>query len=57
MKSPNREKILQLEELPNIGKAMASDLRLIGIDSPEKLIGKDAFGLYEELQEKGMIHV
>jgi len=49
MKNSDRETISKLEELPNIGKAMANDLRLIGIDNPRELIGKEAFDLYEEL--------
>jgi hypothetical protein len=49
MKNPNRETVSRLEELPNIGKAMADDLHLIGIDHPRKLIGKDPFKLYQEL--------
>jgi hypothetical protein len=49
MKNPDRETVSRLEELPNIGKAMAADLRLIGIDHPVKLIGKDPFELYDEL--------
>lgn len=49
MKTPNRETVSRLEELPNIGKAVAAHLHLIGIDHPKKLIGKDPFVLYEEL--------
>jgi hypothetical protein len=49
MKNPDRERVSRLEELPNIGKAMANDLQLIGIDNPRKLIGKEPFELYEEL--------
>ncbi len=49
MKNPNRKTVSRLDELPNIGKAMAADLQLIGIDHPQKLLGKDAFELYEEL--------
>ena len=49
MKNPNRETISHLEELPNIGKAFAGDLRLIGIHHPKDLIGKDPFHLYDEL--------
>jgi hypothetical protein len=49
MKNPDRETVSRLDELPNIGKAMARDLQLIGIDHPQKLIGKDAFELYEAL--------
>jgi len=32
-----------------IGKALAGDLQLIGIDHPKKLIGKEPFELYEAL--------
>jgi len=49
MKNPDRQTVTKLEELPNIGKAMAADLRLIGVDNPAKLIGKDPFELYEAL--------
>lgn len=38
-----------LEQLPNIGPALAADLRLIGIRHPQELRGKDAFALYQTL--------
>jgi len=38
-----------LEHLPNIGPALAADLRLIGIREPRDLRGKDAFVLYQKL--------
>ena len=38
-----------LEQLPNIGPALAADLRLIGIQYPSELRGKDAFALYQQL--------
>ena len=38
-----------LEQLPNIGPAIAADLRLIGIERPQDLHGKDAFALYRQL--------
>ncbi len=38
-----------LEQLPNIGPAIAADLRLIGIHEPQQLRGKDAFVLYQRL--------
>jgi hypothetical protein len=38
-----------LEQLPNIGPALAADLRLIGIKTPRDLRGKDAFVLYQKL--------
>ena len=49
MKSPDRKKLQRLEDLPNIGKASAADLRLIGIEQPEQLIEQDAFELYLKL--------
>jgi Pathogenicity locus len=52
MKNPDRATVERLEELPNIGKAMAEDLRLIGIDHPKKLIGCDAFDLHRQLCKK-----
>jgi hypothetical protein len=38
-----------LEQLPNIGPALAADLRRIGIQHPADLRGKDAFALYQQL--------
>ena len=38
-----------LEQLPNIGPSLAADLRLIGIEHPQDLRGKDAFVLYQKL--------
>jgi hypothetical protein len=44
-----RDSVRELTDLPNIGKAMAADLHLIGIHSPEQLLGRDAFDLYTAL--------
>ncbi len=49
MKAPDRNTVTRLQDLPNIGKAMAGDLHLIGIDHPNKLPGKNAFDLYAKL--------
>ena len=49
MKNPNRKTVSKLDELPNIGKAIAAHLLLIGIERPQELIGKDPFQLYEKL--------
>ena len=38
-----------LEQLPNIGPALAADLRLIGIHAPRELRGRDPFVLYQQL--------
>ncbi len=39
----------QLEQLPNIGPAMAGDLRALGITHPQQLAHRDAFSLYQAL--------
>ena len=39
----------QLEDLPNIGPAMAADLRALGIAHPRELAHRDAFVLYQSL--------
>lgn len=49
MKNPDRETISRLEDLPNVGRAIADRLRLIDIDHPKKLIGKQPFELYDQL--------
>ena len=51
MKNPDRTRLDRLEQLPNIGKAMAADLRLLGIEHPQQLIGRDPLQLYQALQE------
>jgi len=57
MKNPDRETVSRLKELPNIGKAMAKDLQLIGINHPKELIGKEAWVLYDTLcTTKGAKH-
>jgi hypothetical protein len=48
-KAPSAEACEQLEQLPNIGPALAEDLRLIGIQHPRELVGQDAFALYQRL--------
>ena len=45
----NRAKVRLLTDLPNIGKACAEDLRLLGITTPAQLKGKDGFKLYDKL--------
>jgi hypothetical protein len=39
----------RLEQLPNIGPAVAGSLRLIGIQHPSDLANQDAFALYQRL--------
>jgi hypothetical protein len=58
--SPNkveRSRVKQFTDLPNVGKAMADDLRLLGFHSPEQLVGQCPFSLYERLcRQTGQRH-
>jgi hypothetical protein len=47
-----REAIVRLEDLPNIGKAGAADLCCIGIEHPDQLPGKSPLRMYEALCAK-----
>ena len=42
----------RLEELPNVGPAVAADLRAIGISRPAQLAGRDPYALYEALNHR-----
>lgn len=52
MKNPDRGTVARLEQLPNIGMAMAEDLRLLGIEHPDQLIGQDPLQLWRGLEQK-----
>ncbi len=47
-----REQVRKLEDLPNIGKTTADNLRLIGIHAPEQLRDQDAYEMYVMLCDK-----
>ena len=49
MKPVNRAEITALEKIPNIGTSLADKLRLIGISSPQDLLGKDPYRMYDDL--------
>jgi hypothetical protein len=49
MPKAKRADAVKLEDLPNIGKATAADLRRLGIQSPGQLVGRDPLAMYEEL--------
>ena len=49
MKNPDRQKVTDLTDLPNVGRAIARDLRLVGIQKPTDLIGKNAYQLHDKL--------
>lgn len=44
-----RDQLNRLTDLPNVGPAMARDLRLLGIDEPSQLRGKCPYTLHERL--------
>ncbi len=44
-----REQTETLTDLPNIGKAMALDLQVLGINKPGDLIDRDPYAMYEQL--------
>lgn len=49
-KAQHADECQQLEQLPNVGPAIAADLRRIGVLHPADLATRDAFELYLALQ-------
>jgi len=45
----DRARLVKLTDLPNIGPACAEDLRLLGINAPDQLLGRDPYAMYNEL--------
>ena len=43
--------IVDLEQIPNVGPAIAAKMRLIAISSPQDLVGKDPYTMYDDLCE------
>ena len=41
-----------MTDLPNIGRAIAADFRLLGIQEPNQLVGMCPFEMYKRLCEK-----
>jgi hypothetical protein len=44
-----RQTVTQLEDIPNVGPAIAGDLQRLGITSPADLLGRDPYAMYDEL--------
>src|SRR3954454_14411138 len=44
----NRDEIAALEDIPNIGPAVAADLRQLGIMLPADLLERDPYGMYDD---------
>ena len=49
MKATRAEHCRTLEQIPNIGPALAADLRILGLLTPAALVGQDPYALYERL--------
>lgn len=47
MKAKTAAQARTLEQIPNIGKSIAGDLRAIGIHEPGQLVGRDPYALYD----------
>lgn len=41
--------LARLEDIPNVGPAVAADLRQLGIAEPADLLDRDPFQMYDEL--------
>jgi hypothetical protein len=48
-KASGRQDVAQLEDIPNIGTAIAADLRRLGIATPGALSGRDPYTMYDDL--------
>ena len=44
-----RSNIARLEDIPNVGVAVAGDLRQLGITTPSELAGRDPYLMYHDL--------
>jgi hypothetical protein len=49
MKTESRADITDLQQIPNVGPAIASDMQLIGVKTPQDLLGKDPYQMYATL--------
>jgi hypothetical protein len=45
----SRSEFTDLKQLPNVGPAIAADLKLLGLARPEDLIGRDPYAMHDEL--------
>jgi len=50
MKAVSRNEVVFFQDIPNVGKVMERDLRLLGFTSLEELCGKDPYFLYQTLE-------
>lgn len=48
----DRASLSKLEDLPNVGKSIAGDLRRLGVRTPRELSGRDPYAMYDTLNRK-----
>jgi Pathogenicity locus len=48
-KSDEGRGLTRLEDIPNVGPAIAADLLQLGITTPSELPGRDPYALYDDL--------
>ena len=48
-KSNQGRDLRRLEDIPNVGHAIAADLRRLGITLPAELLGRDPYAMYDDL--------
>lgn len=51
-----REHIKSLENIPNVGPAIAKDLQLLGLHSPSQLPGLDPYQMYDDLCKRSGVN-
>ena len=49
MASTGDRELESLEDIPNVGKSIAANLRLLGLDRPDDLQGQDPYEMYDRL--------
>ena len=42
--------VAALEDIPNVGPAVAGDLRRLAITQPDDLLGRDPYAMYDDLR-------
>jgi hypothetical protein len=45
----SRSELARLEELPNVGPAVAADFKRLGVARPQDLLGRDPYAMFDEL--------
>ena len=41
--------VARLEDIPNVGPAIATNLRQLGITTPSELLGRDPYAMFDDL--------